>query len=175
MLSLKDCYKEVVEEILKLRELNTIEVFEENPFFPGRFNEKGAAAKPNGDLRPLENGGDPTMGGGVYDDDLRVYSLNDPIKGFDDPNCLDDDGLFNRTKSPKWPKERKPSTAEVRRGQSIIRSGAAAAKVSTYMASADLWKFCAAPEVTPERFLHDAIMYPAVGDPMPLVKSESAS
>ena len=141
LLSLKDCYKEVAEEILKLEDLNMIEVFEEPPFFPGRFNGKGAVAKPNGDLRPLENGGDPTIGGEVYKDDLRVYSLNDLIKGFDNPDCLDADGLFNKTKSPKWPKERKPSTADVRRGQSIIRSGAAAANVPTYMASADLWKY----------------------------------
>jgi len=43
------------------------------------------------------------------------------------------------------------------------------------MIGAELWKFAAAPEVSPERFLHEAIMYPAVGDPMPLVKSETSS
>jgi hypothetical protein len=55
LLSLKDTYKEVVEEILKLEKLNMIEVFEEPPFFPGRFNGKGAVAKPNGDWRPNES------------------------------------------------------------------------------------------------------------------------
>ena len=139
---MKETYKEVEAEILKLKELNMIHVgvFEEPPFFPGRFNGKGAVAKPNGDWRPLENGGDPTMGGEIYKDDLRIFSLNDLIKGFDDPRCLDEEGQFDKTKSPKWPKERKPSTANVRQGQTIIRSGAEAANLPTYMASADLWK-----------------------------------
>jgi hypothetical protein len=40
------------------------------------------------------------------------------------------------------------------------------------LTGADLWRFCAAPEVTPKRILHDAIIYPAVGDAIPLVKPE---
>lgn len=41
------------------------------------------------------------------------------------------------------------------------------------MDGAELWKFTAATELTSERFLHEAIVYPATGDPMPLVKPES--
>jgi len=35
--------------------------------------------------------------------------------------------------------------------------------------SAKLWKFCAAGVLTPEAFLQQPIMYPATGEPMPLV------
>ena len=111
LLSLKETYKCIEAEILKLKEFNMTEVFDEPPFFPGRFNGKCAVAKPNGDWSPLENGGDPTMGGEVHKDDIRISSLNDLIKCFDDPRCLDEEGQFDQSKSPKWPKERKPSTA----------------------------------------------------------------
>ena len=36
---------------------------------------------------------------------------------------------------------------------------------------ADCWKFASAQDLTPERFLHDAVFYPCVGDPLPLVKT----
>ena len=101
LLSLKDTYKEVAAEISKLKKLNMIEVFNASPFNPGRFNGKRAVAKLNGDWRPLGNGGDPTMGDEVYKDDLRVYSLNDRMQWFDDPKGLDEEGQFDKAKSPK--------------------------------------------------------------------------
>ena len=81
------------------------------------------------------------MGGGIFEDDFRVYSLNDLIKDFDDPECLDEEGQFDKTKSLKWPKERTPSTANVRQDQSVIRSGAQGANLPTYMASVHPWKY----------------------------------
>ncbi len=40
---------------------------------------------------------------------------------------------------------------------------------------ADLWKFVAASELTSESFLHAPIVYPCVGDPIPLVNLEAAT
>lgn len=42
------------------------------------------------------------------------------------------------------------------------------------LAGAEAWKFCAAQELTPERFLHDTIIYSAVGEAIPLVKPDVA-
>lgn len=41
------------------------------------------------------------------------------------------------------------------------------------LAGSELWRFSAAPELTAERFLHDAVVYPAVGEAMPLVRAGS--
>ena len=35
---------------------------------------------------------------------------------------------------------------------------------------ADLWRFAAQPDLTPESFLHDPVFFPCEGDPVPLVK-----
>ena len=37
----------------------------------------------------------------------------------------------------------------------------------------ELWKFIAAPDLTPDTFLHAPILYPCIGDPSPLVKPGS--
>ena len=125
-------------EILKLKEFNMIKSSRNHHFFSGRFNGKVAVVKSNGDWIPLENGDDPIVGGEVYKDDLRICSLNDLTKGFDDTRYPDEKGQFDKSESSKWPKERKPSIAHVRQGQCIIRSGASAANLPTYMASANL-------------------------------------
>ena len=38
-------------------------------------------------------------------------------------------------------------------------------------AGSELWRFVAAPDLTPETFLHRPILYPSHGDPLPLVKA----
>lgn len=40
---------------------------------------------------------------------------------------------------------------------------------------ADLWKFAAQPDLTPESFLHDPVFFPCEGDPVPLVKTSDTA
>lgn len=40
---------------------------------------------------------------------------------------------------------------------------------------ADLWKFAAQPDLTPEAFLHEPVFFPCEGDPVPLTKTSAAT
>ena len=167
LVSLREGYTSLLEEVAKYTSAGWYGLFSHPPFLPFRAVPKGSVPRKLEPLRPR-----PTTEAGaprqlLFDTEGKpVISLNEASSGKVPQAVAEATGSeVSRSPSQAWPKENKPTLADVLTTLALFSFLAAQLSLSVYTAADDFKNFFNQLRLAPEEFWKCGMILSELGDP----------